>query len=592
MIRSVVRTLAGLILVASVLGWPMRPAQPAHAATVVVSVCDKAHLQAAIDAAPEGGTVTFNGDCTLTATRSVHVAKPLTIDGGLHKVTIKGAISGDRTSPVLQIDARTQGTAGVTLRNLTFAVAGNSLVTNAGTLTVVNTTFRGGKAIYGPCPSTFPRDYCPPNYPHAANSGGGIFNTNHGTLTVIHSTFSQNQAYLGGGIYSLNGSVTVIDSTFSSNAAALYGDGGGIYVQSGQLTVIDSTFSGNNAGFNAGGIFNAGTAMISGSTIVGSRAGANTKIYTGSGGGVLNGGSGVLTVVNSTFSGNAAYIEGGGIDNEGQATVANSTFSGNIARSGGSLFDSYREGRNEALLPGTFTLRNTILASPRGFRSCNRVPHDYIDEGGNVDDDGTCNFPPSRSNVSLDLGPLGNYGGRTPTFFHIVAQPPLPGRLCTGGSLDQRGYYLPFPVCLPGATQPNAIQPTGTISLADVSSQIGRTIVISATVSGAVFYTGPNQKPVSVPYPSSLVRPTGTITFWAPLNEGKPIPCAEGDPVTHAVPLPDTTSPQTVTCIYSGLPLYGNQIVEPVWAQYSGDSLFRGYTTPVTPITIQVASPD
>jgi hypothetical protein len=560
-IRSVFRTLAVLILLASMLGWPMHPVQPAHAAEEIVSVCDWHHLLDAIDATPAGGTVTFDRDCTIGLLQvAIEVKKPLTIDGGTHKVTLRGPSA---PQPLIVVYPQTQDTSGVTLRNLTIEHSWTSLVDNFGRLTVVNSTLVDSS----------------PGRPQ--DDGGGIWNGDGGTLTVIHSTISHNEANLGGGIFSQNGAVTVIDSTISGNSARLFdSEGGGIDINSGTLTVVNSTISGNSSDFTGGGIATDGRTTVSGSTFMDNSAGVMAE--TG-GGGILNGRGGVLTVVNSTFSGNRTIWWGGGIYNDGHATVVNSTFSGNDAFEGSSIY-------------GSVTLRNTILANPIGHNghdfNCVGETDEIIDGGGNVEDGASCGFGPSRSNLSLDLGPLGNYGGPTPTFVHMVAQPPLPGNPCAFGTLDQRGYYVPFPVCLPGASQPNAIQPTGAISLADVGSQIGRTIVISATVSGAIFYIGPGLKKVSVPYPNSQVRPTGTITFSAPLNEGKPIPCAEGDPVTHAVPLPDTTSPQTVTCTYTGVPLYGNQIIEPVWAQYSGDSLFHGYTTPVTPITIQVASPD
>jgi predicted outer membrane repeat protein len=554
----------------------MRPVQPAHAADVIVRVCDVRHLQAAIDAAPAGGTVTFACDGTVTGYPPIHVDKPLTIDGGLRKVIIKGSLQ----SP-FQVLPHTVGTAGVTLRNLTFDDAGTSLVTNTGTLTVVNTTFRNGKAIYGPCPPTFPN--CPIRREGASGSGGGIFNTNNGTLTVIHGTFSQNQAFTGGAIYSLNGRVTVLDSTFSGNTADLFGSGGGIDVQTATLTVVNSTFSGNRAGYLAGGILNEdGTVMVSGSTFVDNVAGAaRSSMRLGSGAGIFSGGT--LTIMNSTFSGNLAmgtnsyeglYSEGGGIANHGHATVENSTFSGNSAVLGSSVYDADSEGRNDKLIPGTLTLRNTILAHPNGGGNCvgEETGAEIIDGGGNVEDGTSCHFAPSSSNVSLDLGRLGRYGGPTQTFAEITAQPPLSGHPCTPGGLDQRGYYLPFAVCLPGAYGYDAIQPTGTLSMAMASPMSG-TSVISATVSGAVLYTNPYQRAVSVPYPSSLVRPSGTVTFYDPTKLGLPvIPCAEGDPVTHAVPLLQTASPETVTCTISG--------PGPAWvyAEYSGDSIFRGST--------------
>jgi len=47
------------------------------------------------------------------------------------------------------------------------------------------------------------------------------------------------------------------------------------------------------------------------------------------GGGIYNSGSGMLTIANSTFSGNAASETGGGVFNIGTLQLANSTVSDN-----------------------------------------------------------------------------------------------------------------------------------------------------------------------------------------------------------------------------------------------------------------------
>jgi trimeric autotransporter adhesin len=96
--------------------------------------------------------------------------------------------------------------------------------------------------------------------------------------------------------------LTVSGSTFTNNTAG----GGGIFNGAGATTtVIDSTFTGNSAS-SGGGIFNAIT-----------RAG--TRVFPGT-----------LTVSAS----NSTSTNGGGLDNAGTATVSGSTFTGNTAGSG------------------------------------------------------------------------------------------------------------------------------------------------------------------------------------------------------------------------------------------------------------------
>ena len=62
------------------------PASPAHAGGVV-SVCDEAHLLAALAG---GGTVTFSCSGTITLTAKITIAADTTIDGSGQAVTISG----------------------------------------------------------------------------------------------------------------------------------------------------------------------------------------------------------------------------------------------------------------------------------------------------------------------------------------------------------------------------------------------------------------------------------------------------------------------------------------------------------------------
>ena len=147
------------------------PASPAHAGGVV-SVCDEAHLLAALAG---GGTVTFACSGTITLTAEITIAADTTIDGSGQAVTI----SGNRSVRVFTVNS------GVTL-NLNEA------------------------------------DHC---RWVCCLPGGGIF-IQRGTLTVSNSTFSGNAAGsatsnwgLGGGIYNYEGTVTVSNSTFSGNSA-------------------------------------------------------------------------------------------------------------------------------------------------------------------------------------------------------------------------------------------------------------------------------------------------------------------------------------------------------------------------------------
>jgi hypothetical protein len=104
-------------------------------------------------------------------------------------------------------------------------------------------------------------------------------------------------------------------------------DGGGLFNE-GMLTITNSTFSGNSANEFGGGLANenGGTVSISTSTFSGNSA------PNGVGGGLYN--NGTVTISTSTFSGNSAY-SGGGLANDGTVSISTSTFSGNTANNSG-----------------------------------------------------------------------------------------------------------------------------------------------------------------------------------------------------------------------------------------------------------------
>jgi hypothetical protein len=130
--------------------------------------------------------------------------------------------------------------------------------------------------------------------------------------------------------------------------------GGGVH-NSGTLTVTNSTFSGNTA-FIGGGIYSdSGSLMVTNSTFSGNKA------YEG--GGIYN--DGTLTVTNSTFSGNAADESGGGIFNWYMLMVTDSTFSGNYASDGGGINNM-----------GTLTVTNSTFSM-----------NGATDGGGGIDND-------------------------------------------------------------------------------------------------------------------------------------------------------------------------------------------------------------
>lgn len=186
-------------------------------------------------------------------------------------------------------------------------------------------------------------------------------------LTVVGGKANGGGGNYGGGIDNA-GTLMLTGSTIASNSAT-YGGGGIFNDYSGALTVIDSTIDSNSA-FDGGGIGNLGTMTVNNSTIA-------SNSVTDGGGGLFNYPGGALTVTNSTIASNSADGLGGGIYNDGidgspvTLTVANSTLASNSAGAGGGGI---------ANASGTLTLTDSTLASNSAYEG-GGIWDDYFDAG-------------------------------------------------------------------------------------------------------------------------------------------------------------------------------------------------------------------
>ena len=345
-------------------------------------------LRQAIADVCDGGRITFAADYTIYLNSTLSITKRLAVDGETHAVAVSGDSGGDGTPnvPVFYIG----GVVTLTHLNIVNGAAGDD------------------------------------------GNGGGIYNNYLGTLAVQDSTLSGNSASEGGGIYNYGwNTLTVQNSTFSGNQAT--GTGGGIYNSStGKMTVQNSTLADNSAG-TAGGIHNGGTLTVQNSTLSGNSA-------TSNGGGIYS--EDTLTVQNSTLSGNRAGHGGGIYSSWGALAVRNSTFFGNQATAaGGGIYN----------MNARVHLSNTLIAHTPFGGDCRNVA------GGNIANDhnlmqstliaATCGIADgaggSRIGVDPLLGPLGDYGGTTPTHALLPGSPAIDGGGSTCLATDQRGTPRP-----------------------------------------------------------------------------------------------------------------------------------------------------
>jgi len=255
----------------------------------------------------------------------------------------------------------------------------------------------------------------------------------------------------GGGIYGANISATLIDCYIAANSAS-----------GGQAEPISCCYScGNSRG---GGVYCAGTLKLSCCTIASNSivggAQPGMGVYGGSayGAGVFSQGN-QLILDNCTLVGNSALAGdgdsfasggtayGGGVYNAStQASLTNCTLATNQAISGLSYYSGiHREnscGGNIAA-DTSLQLANVILSGGVS----NNAYGTLIDLGYNLSSDASCAFTNigSLNNTDPKLGPLGDYGGPTPTMALLPGSPAIdaiPAALAP--STDQREYPRPY----------------------------------------------------------------------------------------------------------------------------------------------------
>lgn len=174
-------------------------------------------------------------------------------------------------------------------------------------------------------------------------SGGAVFVRSAAELVVGGSQFTGNQAGTFGGAIAVDellGGTTIRDSVFTGNTSGLSGGALNISDHSaGSFVVGTSTFDGNTSSGGDGGAIDVESALsvlVEASKFVGNRA---PDPVEGDGGAVyVDTATEGIRVVESSFTGNAAGFDGGGLmlsGVEGATLVERSTFSGNSFGSGG-----------------------------------------------------------------------------------------------------------------------------------------------------------------------------------------------------------------------------------------------------------------
>ena len=206
---------------------------------------------------------------------------------------------------------------------------------------------------------------------------------------------------------------------------------------------------------NGNGLGSAGGILMSGGTLILENVTISSCSVNGGDGGAILESAGTMNITNCTISGNTAAHHGGAIVVDGgSANIVNSTITGN------SSGFSNLTGGIRAL--GPTTLRNTIVAGNLGADLPNldgaftSLGYNIVGELGTMV--GTPTIVPAVGDqldvsfAALNLGPLQNNGGATPTHALGAGSIALDQGHSSGSSTDQRELTRPCD----GAGVPNA----------------------------------------------------------------------------------------------------------------------------------------
>lgn len=283
------------------------------------------------------------------------------------------------------------------------------------------------------------------------NGGAGITVTTGQTVN-LNNVFVTNNAVTGtvtpgqgGGIVNNNGAATLNLTNGSSVSGNTVGvtmqnsEGGGIYSQ-GPVNITNSTIDGNTL-TGGGNELGAGVVVNSAFTILRSTFSDNTGATIA--GGLQDNGFAAAprSIENSTFSGNAAGVNGGGgAVLTSNVSVFHSTFANNTATSNGA---DLRIGAN------TTTVSNSILGSTGG--ACHVAAGTLTSGSHNIQRDASCGFGATGDQTADPMlaGLALNPPGLTETHAPNPGSPAIdtadPADCGTTVTTDQRGVSRPQP---------------------------------------------------------------------------------------------------------------------------------------------------
>lgn len=379
-----------------------------------------------------------------------------------------------------------------TFNNNTASAEGGALWNGSGNMNVGSTNFnantasgndpdQGGGAIYNLSGvlTLNNSNFANNNANGTSGSGGAILNDIGATLLIDTASFEGNISNRAGGAIEDNSRsatlVSISNAVFTNNlTGSAPGNGGAIHITGNGIMTIENAVASDNTASNEGGAFwngsgamqinrvrfennisngvnsedgggaifnNGGLLSLQNSSLSGNQAAGNN----GSGGALANVG-GRVQVFNSTLSGNIANNTGGAIYNRGSLTLENSTVVLNEAKIDGGAFyqanPSDSSSVSESLLALNIAPIGTNFSADSGFT----ISGDYNLIGA----DDKNQFPSANNDqvgtVASPINPmlltLQNNGGFTLTHSFLDGSPALNRANPNNQDLDQLGQAV------------------------------------------------------------------------------------------------------------------------------------------------------
>ena len=284
----------------------------------------------------------------------------------------------------------------ISVRNSTFERNNGAIYTNGKVDVIEDSTFKNnavtsGSAVYigsGSSLTSVRNSTFESNGNGAVGSYGGAINTNGGIDVIVNSTFKGNKAIDGGAIYidSETSITSIKNSTFEGDSTFVGGAGGAINTN-GMIDLIEnSTFKNLNAEMGGAiSIFNTGSiTSIKNSTFIGAKnylvqGGAiNTigvidliedstfrDLYANYGGAIciVNGNSNT-NIRNSTFENNGygtTDSHGGAVYTEGNLEIENLTMKDNSAIIGGAIYAAGNVAIKNSTMENNYAVNGSVV---------------------------------------------------------------------------------------------------------------------------------------------------------------------------------------------------------------------------------------